>query len=179
MAWVTCSIRSMSLLNRKFDMNMQLMKISQRLMDLQTFGSNIANGAVSASAMASCPSSMFGTQSAYLSQSAQVAYQSASVKTNDYLQRIGMINQGTNGQYQLAAEGQNSQTQPYLIFNEIYKQELKECANKLTEKINAEEKQLTQKKLTLETQLKAVEAEYESIQKTIDDDIKNSAIKLA
>ncbi len=178
MAWVTCSVRSMMLANRKHDLNFKLLQISQRLMDLQTYGSNISDGVLSQSEMASSPSSFFGRQSAYLSRSSAIAYQSAGIKTNDYLQRIGAINQGTQGQYTLASEGEGANVQPYLIFNQIYKAELEEFSKQEQAKINREEKKLTQEKLQIETQLKAADAEYENVQKAMEDDIKKSAIKL-
>lgn len=173
------SLRMAMLTSRKFDLSIKLTQISQKIMDLQTYASNIADGSISQAEMAGAPSSMFGNQMQYMTQSSQIAYQSAQVKTNAYLQQNGMIAQGTGGQYQLAADGQAQQMQPYLIFNEVYKQELKEYSNQLAQKANVEEKQLTAEQKRLETQLKMVEAEYQNIEKTLDDDIKNSAIKLA
>lgn len=179
MTWVTCSIRSQSLLNRKYQMNMELMNISQKLQDLQTYGSNIADGVISQAEAGNCPSSLFGTQMQFMGNSTAVAYQSAQAKTNAYLQQLGGLNQNTGGQYQLAADGANSQIQPALIFNQIFKQELAEYTKKITEKINKEEQKLMQEQKRMEVQLQAVDAEYESVQKAMEDDIKKSAIKLA
>ena len=66
-----------------------------------------------------------------------------------------------------------------MLFNEIYKEELKEYSNQISAQLNEEEKALQTEKDRIETQLKAAEAELETLSQTIDSNIKNDAIKLA
>lgn len=181
MTWVMLSLRKATLKSRVSDLEAKLVNISQRIQDMQSYASSIADGSVSYSEMANAPSSLFGTHLEYMQNASGVAYQSAQIKTNAYLQQMNMIQQNTQGQYQLAIDptGAQADVQPYLIFNEIYKQEMKEYAKQISEKLNGEEKELQTEKTRIEAQIKAAEAEYDSVSKQMDTNIKNDAIQLA
>ncbi|GBF22653.1 hypothetical protein tpqmel_0057 [Candidatus Gastranaerophilus sp. (ex Termes propinquus)] len=181
MTWVMLSLRKATLKSRMSDLQMQSLQLSQRIQDLQHYASSIADGSISMSEMANSPSSIFGTQMQYIAASSPIAYQSAQIKTTAYLQQMGQLQMDTQGQYQLVTDptGATSDVDPYLVFNEIYKQELKEYSKQIGEKVHAEEKELESQRLRIESQLKAAEAEYESVAKQEDSNIKNDAIRLA
>ena len=103
MTWVFLSLRKMQLKQRLSNYQNRLIQISQKLMDMQELAAAVADG--------------------------KIAYQSAQVKTNAYLQQMQAINQATGGQYQysldptsMAGYIQDGQIQPYLIFNSIYQE---------------------------------------------------------
>lgn len=181
MTWVMLSLRKATLKNRISSLETKQLQISQRIMDLQSYASSIADGSVSYSEMSNSPSSIFGTQMQYMATASPIAYQSAQVKANAYMQQMGMLQQNTQGQYQLAIDptGAQADVQPHLIFNEIYKQELKEYSKQVGEKINAEEKELETERLRIESQLKAANAEFEAVAKQEDSNIKRDTIQLA
>jgi len=64
------------------------------------------------------------------------------------------------------------------VYNEIYKEELENFAKQYAQQVNKEEEALQAEKLRIETQLKAIEAEYESVDQSLTNNIKNDAIKL-
>lgn len=179
MGWVTCSLRKQALNIRRENMNYRLIELSQKLQDLQTFGNNIADGMVSDVDASSVSSSYFGTQLGFMQQSSAIAYRRARQETDAYLQQAGYINQGTGGQYTLAANGEGGNVNASLIFNDRYKKAMEECSKEIQKRIKDLEIKISNEKNTLETQLKAVDAEYEAMDKAIESDIKRSAIKLA
>lgn len=186
MTWVFLSLRKMQLKQRLNVYQNKLIQISQRLMDMQQMAAAVADGKITYQEATSSPSSVFGTQLNFLNQSSSVAYQSAQVKTNAYLQQMQSINQGTGGQYQYALDPtstqsymQNGQIQPFLVFNDIYKEELKAYADQYAQQLNVQEQDLEQEKLTLETQIKAIQAEYDTVSEQEGTNIKNDAIKLS
>lgn len=183
MSWVMLSLRKMALRQKISDFEMKSVQISQRIMDLHSYGSNIADGVITYSELATCPSSLFGTQMNFMADSSQVAYQSAQIKTDAALGQMQALQNGTGGQYNYAGASINpayaNPDQAYLLFNEIYKQELEEYSKEITAQLDQEEKELQTEKDRIETQLKAAEAELESLNQSIDQNIKNDAIKLA
>lgn len=177
MSWVVIALRKQELRNRINDLTTMQIAISQEIMDLQKYGSNIADGVITAQEGASVPSRYFGTQMDFINNSSSVAYMSATDKTDAYLTQMQELAANTGKQYNYTVEDMT--VQPALLFNEIYKNELEEYARMVTAQINEKEKALEGQKLTLETQLKAAQAEYESISQSLDNNIKDSAIKLA
>lgn len=183
MSWVMLSLRKVALKNRISDLEMKSIQISQRIQDLQSYANNIADGVITYSEAATCPSSLFGTQMDFMVNSSSVAYQSAQIKTDAYLQQMQATQDLTGGQYNYASTSTNAMyanpDQAYLLFNEIYKQELEEYSKEISAQLNEEEKQLQTEQARIEAQLKAAEAEYESVSQQVDTNIKNDAIKLA
>ncbi len=186
MTWAFLSLRKMQLKQRLSVYQNRLIQISQKIMDMQELAAAVADGKITYQEATSGPSSMFGTQMNFLGQSSNIAYQSAQIKTNAYLQQMQTINQSTGGQYQYSLDPtsmtsyiQNGQIQPYLIFNNIYQEELKAYADQYAQILNREEQDLEQEKLTLETQIKAIQAEYESVSEQEGQNIQADAIKLS
>jgi len=176
MTWVIQALRKQQLKMRVNELTSKQLQISQEIMDLQRYASNIEDGILTVNEVGNTPSNYFGTQMEFMDASSQIAYQSATTKTDAYLQQMQMTGNNTGNQYQYAI---GNTVQPAVLFNEIYKQEVKEYSKQIMKQIDAEEKELEQEKLTIETQLKAAEAEYESISQSLDKSIQQSAIQLA
>ena len=186
MSWVFLSLRKMQLKQKLSVYQNRLIQISQKLMDMQEMAAAVADGKITYQEATGAPSSVFGTQLNFLGQSSNIAYQSAQIKTNAYLQQMQAVNQATGGQYQYSLDPtsmsgvmQNGQIQPYLLFNNIYQEELKAYADQYAQQLNRQEQDLEQEKLTLETQIKAIEAEYQSVSEQEGLNIENDAIKLS
>jgi len=183
MSWVMLSLRKVALKQRISDLEMKSIQISQRIQDLQSYANNIADGVITYNEAATCPSSLFGTQMNFMVNSSEVAYQSAQIKTDAYIQQMQAAQNTTGGQYNLASTSIDatyaSPEQSYLLFNEIYKQELKEYANQVAAQMNEEEKELQTEQARIEAQLKAAQAELDAVSQQVDTNIKNDAIKLA
>jgi len=177
------SLRKVALKQRMSNFEMKLEQISQRKMDLQSYANNIADGVITYNEAATCPSSLFGTQMDYMVNSSGIAYQSAQMKTDAYISQMQSLQSQTGGQYNYAqnsidATYANSE-QAYLLFNEIYKQELEEYAKEVTAQLNEEEKALDAEQARLEAQLQAAEAEYQSVSERMNKNIQADAIKFA
>ncbi len=183
MSWVMLSLRKVALKQRMSNFEMKLTQISQRLQDLQSYANNIADGVITYNEAATCPSSLFGTQMDFMANSSGIAYQSAQIKTDAYIQQMQGLQSQTGGQYNYAqnsidATYANSE-QAYLLFNEIYKQELEEYAKEVSAQLNEEEKALQTEQARIEAQLKAAEAEYDSVSQRMDSNIQRDAIKFS
>jgi len=180
MTWIMLSMRKMQLQREVSDLQYEDVQISQKIQDLANYTNNIADGTITFSEMASCPSSLFGTQLDFMSNSASAAYQSATVKTNAYLQQLSQTNSATGNQYGYAMGTTDSTSyDATTIFNEIYKEELEQYAEQMQEYVNQYEEELQAEQTRIETQLQAKEAELQTYEQTISSNIQNDAIKLA
>ncbi len=180
MTWIMLSMRKMQLKKELSDLQSEEVQISQQIQSLAKYTSSIADGTVTYAEMADCPSSLFGTQLDFMTNSSQAAYQSATIKTNAYIQQLAQVNGTTGNQYGYSmgtADGTNYDAST--IFNEIYKEELKEYAKQMQEYVNNYEEELQEEKERIETQIKAKEAEIQTYEDTIGNKIQSEAIKLA
>ena len=179
MSWIMLSMRKMQLKQEVSDLQYQDVQISRQIQDLSNYASNIADGTITYSEMASCPSSLFGTQLDFLANSATAAYESATTKTNAYIQQLAQTNSETGNQYGYAMGTTDSTTyDTTTIFNEIYQEELEEYAEQMQEYINDYEEELQTEQTRIETQLEAKEAELSAYDDRISQNIQDDAIKL-
>lgn len=179
MSWIMLSMRKMQLKQEVSDLQYQDVQISQQIQDLSNYASNIADGTITYSEMASCPSSLFGTQLDFLANSASAAYESATTKTNAYIQQLAQTNSETGNQYGYAMGTTDSTSyDTTTIFNEIYQEELEEYAEQMQEYINDYEEELQAEQTRIETQLEAKEAELSAYDDRISQNIQDDAIKL-
>lgn len=177
MTWIMMSMRKMQLKKELSDLTANEVKISQKIQDLAKYANNIADGTITFNEAASCPSGMFGTQLDFMANSSQAAYQSAQVKTNAYMQQLAQTNSMTGNQYGYAmGTADNTAYDQATIFNEIYKEELKEYAQQMQDTVNEYEEQLEAEKEQIETQIQAKEAELQAYDKTISQNIQEGAI---
>lgn len=180
MSWIMLSMRKMQLKKEVSDLQFEDVQISQQIQDLSKYANNVADGTITFSEMASCPSSLFGTQLDFMANSSQAAYQSATVKANAFIQQLAQTNGMSGNQYGYAmGTADGTQYDATTIFNEIYKEELKEYSKQMQEYINQYEEELQQEKTQIETQLQAKQAELQTYEQTISNNIKEDAIRLA
>jgi glycosidase len=172
MTWVLLAIRKQELRNRINQLTQKQIDISQEVMDLQSYASNIEDGVVTFNEMAGTPSRYYGTQIGFMGTSSQVAYNSAMVKASAYLDQLQQNGMDTDGQYQNILDPTGSgqygdgTVQPAVLFNQIYKQELEEYAKKAREQINQQEKELEQERLQVEVKIKTAKLNDETLQTT-------------
>ena len=177
MTWVMLSMRKMQLQQQVSDLQFEDVQISRQIQDLASYSSNIADGTITFSEMASCPSSLFGTQLGFMSNAAAAAYQSATVKANAYMQQLAQTNGQIGNQYGYAmGTTDGTYYDATTIFNEIYKEELEQYAEQMQKYVNNYEKELQAEQTRVETQLTAKEAELQAYEQRISQNIQSDAI---
>ena len=143
------------LIRQRNDLSFQMMQLTKQMTDLQQYAANIADGEVSMYDMVNTPASMFNRQLMFSMYSHNMALQGAN-------QNFMMMSPVINMQMQQIAPNNQAMYQNW-IFNNLYKQQ-KEKINKYEQKmLNEQETVMQQKKARLETQLKMVEQELESV----------------
>lgn len=154
------------------------MQLAQRLSDLAMYAGNVADGIVSPGEFMNGPASIFGCQLNYLNSSVPKALYQASMSTNMYMNNLMNVNMASGGQYAAAVDPSNPNSifqNQFFIFNSFMKQALDAAGKAESAKVKQMETTIQSEKLQIETQLKAAEAELESVQKAEDDGIKKSA----
>ena len=157
MSLLIFAYRKLDITRQKSDLNYRLMQLTQRLSDLQQYASNIADGSVSMSDMLNTPGSMFGRQMMYMQYAHNGALFGAQQKMAMMQPMIAMQMQqvGNNPQYQ--------QMYQNWIFNNLYDQERQRMGKQEQKLLNEQEKQIQAEKLKIETQLKLLDQELESV----------------
>lgn len=154
------------------------MQLAQRLSDLAMYAGNVADGIISPGEFMNGPASIFGCQLNYLNSSVPKALYQASMSTNMYMNNLMNVNMASGGQYAAAVDPSNPNSifqNQFFIFNSFMKQALDAAGKAESAKVKQMETTIQSEKLQIETQLKAAEAELESVQKAEDDGIKKSA----
>lgn len=155
--------RKHDIINRKAAINIKLMGLQQKLRDLQSYASSIADGTISMNDLMTAPSSMFNRMSIFMMYSHQAAMTGAQEK-------FGPMSQ--MAMQQMAQAGQTDQQQQALyqqsLFKNLYTQE-REKFSKLEEKIlNQQDTKIQQEIVQLETQAKMLDSEEKKIDEGID-----------
>lgn len=157
MSLLVFAYRKIQILRQKNDLNYRLMKLNQKLEDLQQYASNIADGSVSMSDMMNTPASMFGRTMMYMTYSHNGALQNA----QQQMQQMMMMPQVQAQMQQLQDPNQQMMYQNW-IFDNLYKQQREQFGKVEQKLLNEQEKEIQQEKAKLETQLKMLEAEFDS-----------------
>lgn len=152
------------LISQMYRKQERLREITKKIMDLQQYAANIADGSVSMYDMMNTPSSMFGRQVMYMTNSHNMAVQNA---------QANFTNMAPMFQQQMAGMDPNSQAmyQNWIMQN-LYKQEREKFAKMETKVLNQQEKELMQEKQQIEAQLKMIEQDLESCKQAEDAGIK-------
>lgn len=160
MSLLMFGFRKICIIRQKNDLNYQLMQLTNQLSDLQQYAANVADGSVSMFDMMNTPASMFNRQLMFSMYSHNMALQGAQ---QNYMMMSPMIS------VQMQQMDTNSQAMyQRLIFNNLYKQQ-KEQACKVEQKmLNQRETEMQQKKARLETQLKMLDQELQSVSESED-----------
>lgn len=178
MSWIAMSMRKMQLKKEISDLQLDLTKISQSIQSASKYANNISDGTITFAEMSDCPSDFFGTQVDFMNNSSQAAYQSATIKTNAYLQQLAQTNATTGNQYGYAMGTTDATAYDQTtIFNEIYKEELKKYGEQVQNSLNQYEEELEHEKEQVETQLQAKESELQAYEERVKQNIQQDAIK--
>ena len=157
MSLLVFAYRKIQILRQKNDLNYRLMQLNQKLEDLQQYASNIADGSVSMSDMMNTPASMFGRTMMYMTYSHNGALQNA----QQQMQQMMMMPQVQAQMQQMQDPNQQMMYQNW-IFDNLYKQQREQFGKVEQKLLNEQEKEIQQEKAKLETQLKMLEAEFDS-----------------
>lgn len=160
MSLLIFGFRKICIIRQKNDLNYRLMQLTKKLSDLQQYSANIADGSVSMFDMMNTPASMFNRQMMYSMYSHNMALAGAQQNFMMMGPMISMQMQQMNPQSQAMYQ--------QWIFKNLYQQQ-KERVNKVEQKLlNQQETQIQQEKAKLESQLKMLDQELQSISEAED-----------
>lgn len=159
--------RRLSIIHQKYEINARLTEMNQKLQDLQSYASNIADGSISMSDMMHTPASMFNRTMMFMTYSHNAAMTGAN-------QNMQMMMSLPNVQAQMAQIQDPNQQAMYQqwIFQNLYTQERQKASKQEAKLMNEQEKEMQKEKARLETQLKMLEAELEGVRQGEQDAIK-------
>ena len=171
--------RKLMLTSRINQINLKLMQISQKQQDLAAYSSNIADGMITPEEAANSPASLFQRQNAYMNTTVSNAWNQSNAATQQYLAQYNAMNGGTNGQVSKTIDptGTTSNVNQSMLQSAYFQQAMKAAAQNESKKVSALDNELDEQRLSLETQLKAAQAELENVEKAEDNGIKQSAPK--
>ena len=165
MSLLIFAYRKLDIMRQKSDLNFRLTQLTQKLMDLQQYASNIADGSVSMSDMLNTPGSMFGRQMMYMNYAHNMAVFGAQQQMMMMQPQLSMqVGQMGNPQYQ----------QMYMnwVFRSLYEQQRQQIGKQEQKLLNEQEKQIQAEKAKIETQLKMLDQELESTKQAEDAGVK-------
>ena len=157
MSLLVFAYRKIQILRQKNDLNYRLMKLNQKLEDLQQYASNIADGSVSMSDMMNTPASMFGRTMMYMTYSHNGALQNA----QQQMQQMMMMPQVQAQMQQMQDPNMQAMYQNW-IFKNLYDQQREQIGKQESKLLNEQEKQIQAEKAKIETQLKLLDQELEA-----------------
>lgn len=167
MSLLIFAYRKQDIIRRKNDLNFKLLALKQKLMDLQSYASTIADGSVSLNDLMKAPPSMFNRMSIFMMYSHQSAMAGAQ-------QKYAMVSQ-TPGAIPQMQDPNMQQMYNNMVFKNLYDQE-KEKTSKVEQKVlNEQDKRIQQETARIETQLKMLDAEEEKVSAAEDSAAKKSA----
>ncbi len=169
--------RKLMLTNRVNQINYKLMQLAQKQQDLATYAANISDGIITPEEAANSSASIYQRQSLFMTQNSTNAYQQANMAAQNYVAQYNAVNGSTNGAYanSIDTTGTTSSINVAALTNGYYQQAMEAAARNEQTKIQAIEKEIDTQRLSLETQLKAAQAELENVEKAEDSAIKSSA----
>lgn len=161
--------RKHDLIRRKHDMEYKITQLSEKLNNLTSYASCIADGAVSMSDLMNVPPSLFNRMSMFMMWSHAGATSGAQEKYEFMRMTPNAMPKMPNAELQ--------QEYSRLMFKNFYDQE-REKFKKVEEKLlDNEEKKITQEKEKLQTLLKEIESELDQVRTAEDKAAKDSAPK--
>lgn len=156
MSLLIFAYRKLDINHRRHDLNYRLMKLTQKLSDLQQYASNIADGKISMTDMMNTPGSMFYRQMMFM----QYAHNGALMGAQQNMMTMNPMIQMQMQQIQdpnMLAMYQN------WIFKSLYNQQREQIAKREQKLLNEQEKEITAEKEKIETQIKMLDQEYQSV----------------
>ncbi|MBR1681718.1 hypothetical protein IJ707_08010 [bacterium] len=169
MTFLVLFARKMMLKNQFSDLNYRLMQKEQELQDLQSYTAAIADGEVSLNDLSTAPASMFGNLTQYM------------VGSNNYAMNAAQTQYGAMGgqMTQVSSDAMAQQQYQQLVFKNLYDTQKQQYLKAEQAKLHVKEKSIENEKLKLEQQLKLIETELSSLDKSIDNGIKDAVPQYA
>ncbi len=165
MSLLIFGFRKIDIIRQKNDLNYRLMQVTKKLSDLQQYAANIGDGSVSMFDMMNTPASMFNRQMMFSIYSHNMALAGAQ-------QNFMMMQPMMNMQMQQMDPNAQAMYQQW-VFQNLYKQQ-KERINKVEQKLlNQQETQIQQEKAKIESQLKMLDQELQSVSEAENKAIEN------
>ena len=155
----------------KSQMNMRIMTLKKKLLDLQTYATSIADGTVSMNDLLKSPGSMFGRMSIFMMSSHESALQGANQKMA-YMSQIP----GAMPQFQ---DPNQAQAYQQMMFKSLYDQSREKSSERETKVLNQQETKISSELADMETKLKMFDAEEEKITAAEDKAAQKSAAYVA
>lgn len=161
MSLLIFAYRKLDITRQKSDLNYRLMQLTQKLTDLQQYAANIADGSVSMSDMLNTPGSMFGRQLMYMNYAHNMAVFGAQ-------QQMYMLQPQLQAQMSQMGNPQYQYMYQQWVFKSLYEQQRQQIGKQEQKLLNEQEKQIQAEKAKLETQIKMLDQEYESVKQAED-----------
>lgn len=158
------------IISRKSQINLQLLNLRQKLMDLQSYAAGIGDG-VSIDDLMTCPSSLFQRMSIFKMTSDQAAYAQAQ-------QNFGAM-MAMNPQAMSQIQPQYQQQYQAVIFQNLFQKSQEEFGKVERKLMDSQETKIQQQIAQLETQGQMLDAEEKTTKEAISKDAENSAPKYA
>ncbi len=160
--------RLFQLIRQRSDKNYRLMQLNRELSDYKAYAENIADGSLSLHEMLNTPSSMFSRQMLYMNMSSQYCQTSAA----NQMQQLS-----SNPLYQnMMSQSQDPQIQQAyqeMMYRSFYKQAQEQFSKYESKLLNEKEKEISEEKVSLETELAMIDEEIKATKEGIKNDISN------
>lgn len=165
MSFLIFAARKLDIINRQNAMQYRLQELTRKLNDLTQYATNIADGSISMSDMMNTPATMFNRQLMFMMYSHNASIFGA----QQQMAQMGPMIQ----QQMMQMPDPNAQAMyQNWVFQNLYKQQRELATKQETALLNQQEKELTQEKTKLETQLNLLQQELESVKKAEESGIK-------
>ena len=163
MSLLIFGFRKLQIIRQKNELNFRLNTLTLKLNDLQKYAANIADNSVSMSDMMNTPPSMFNRTLMYMTY----AHNGALTNAQQQMQQMMALPQVQAQMQQIQDPNQQMMYQNW-IFDNLYKQQREQFGKVEQKLLNEQEKEIEQEKAKLETQLKMLDAEYDSVKQAED-----------
>lgn len=160
MSLLIFAYRHQDIISRKNALNMKLLNLKQKLMELQSYASSIADGSVSMNDLMNAPASMFGRMSIFMMASHQVGMAGAQEK-------FPMMQQMSAPQMAQMPQQYQQQYQQ-MMFKSLYEQEKEKFSKNEQNILNQQDKRMEQEQAQIETQLKMLDTEEQKVSEAED-----------
>lgn len=165
------SYRRQSIIARKADINMKLLQLRQKQMDLQSYASSIADGSVSLNDLMGAPASVFMRMTGFMQASHQQALMGAQMGLPGMLAMAAGSGVFNNMQPQMQQQYQ------YMLFKNLYDKEREKFSRQEEKILHTEDKRIEQQIAQLNTQVQMLEAEEKGIEKAEGEEAQRSTPK--
>lgn len=171
MSLLIFTYRRQQIISQKSVLNAKLLDLNKKLMDLQSYAANIADGTVSINDLMSAPPSLFSRMTMFMNYSHQSSYAMAQERFNPTMAAAQA--QGIFATMQPEMQQQYQQ----LIFKNLYDQSRQQFAEVEKKIMDKEGTKIEQERAQIETQLQMLAAEEKTVTDAETKEAENSAPK--